>query len=57
MAAASSKDLSGRMACAKLIIDAGADLKIKDFEGLMPWQHADLSDGVFELVQLLRPPM
>ena len=50
MAAASSKDLGRRMACAKLIIDAGADLMVKDESGLMPWQH---TEG--EFAALLRP--
>ena len=54
MAVTSNKDIDRRMACAKLIIDAGADLTVKDIEGIMPWEHA-LGVSEVEFAQLLRP--
>merc|ERR1719198_857526 len=45
----STKPLSGRMQCAQLIVDAGADVTTKDFGGRMAWEEAAEEPGQEEL--------
>ena len=45
MVAASTKGSpSGRIECAKVLVAGGADLKIMNDEGAMPWQLAENAD-------------
>ena len=56
MAASSNKDLSRRVECARLIVEAGADLTIVDYESKTASQQAASVPGQDALVRLLRPP-
>jgi len=38
VAASSTKDPRGRLACVKILLDAGADATRRDADGLVPWQ-------------------
>ena len=56
MAAGSKKDnVAGRLKCAKLIVEAGADVTITGFDGRMAWQEAS-DAGEQEIAAVLCPP-
>ena len=56
MAASSNKDLGRRVECARLIVEAGADLTIVDYENKTASQQAARVPGQDALAHLLRPP-
>ncbi|KAJ1457830.1 ankyrin repeat-containing domain protein [Pelagophyceae sp. CCMP2097] len=52
--AQSTKDVGGRIACAQLLLAAGADASKKDADGFAPWQKI-AANGDATLREVLRP--
>ena len=58
MAAMSAKPYEGRLKCVEMIVRAGANLNVQDFEGQTAWQaHASKRSAEPELATLITPPL
>ena len=55
LAAMQKGTMRGRIECAKKMIEAGADLTIRDGRDMQPWEYLSDQEGVDELLSLLSP--